>query len=119
MSFIFKWLRPDRPSGVALHPLRILEMDEPVEAAFARCTEGIERVLGGAIRETDAARTRIEATFGLVNSERITVTLEPMENARTRVTIESRRVLTTEPARSSQYVGELAKFLGSAKKPHG
>ena len=115
MSFIFKWLRPERPSGVALHPVRIVELDEPLESVFARCTAGIERVLGGVIRETDAAHTRIEATFGLVNSERISVTLEPLESAHTRVTIESRRVLSAEPPRTSQYVGELAKFLASPK----
>ena len=115
MSFIFKWLRPERPSGVALHPIRIVDLEEPLETVFARCTEGIERVLGGVIRETDAAHSRIEATFGLINSERITVKLEAIENAHTRVTIESRRVLSTEPVRTSQYVGELAKFLAPVK----
>lgn len=119
MSFIFKWLRPERPSGVALHPVRIVELAEPLEAAYARCAEGIERVLGGVIRETDERHTRIDATFGLVNSERITVTLEPMDGAHTRVTIESRRVLSAEPARTSQYVGELAKFLAPESKLGG
>lgn len=119
MSFIFKWLRPERPSGVALHPSKTVELDEAPEAAYARCVEGIERVLGGVIRETDERHTHIDATFGLVNSERITVTLEPMDVTRTRVTIESRRVLSAEPARTSQYVGELAKFLSSGSKPAG
>lgn len=117
MSFIFKWLRPERPGGVALHPVRIVELDEPVEAAYGRCAQGIERVLGGVIRETDERHTHIDATFGLVNSERITVTLEPVNDARTRVTIESRRVLSAEPVRTSQYVGELAKFLSPGTKP--
>jgi hypothetical protein len=115
MSFIFKWLRPDRPSGVALHPSRTVELDVPFEVAFDRCIDGIEGALGGAIRERDAEHGTIEATFGLVNSERLSVSLGRMEDGRTRVLIESRRGLSTEPARSSQYVDALAHFLQPAK----
>jgi hypothetical protein len=115
MSFIFKWLRPQRPSGVALHPSRTIEVDMPFEVAFDRCIEGIEGALGGVVRERNPERGTIEATFGLVNSERMSVALQRMDDGRTRVIIESRRGLTTEPARSSQYVDALAQYLQPAK----
>lgn len=73
--------------------------------------EGIERVLGGYVRDSDASAGRIEATFGLVNSERLSVSVEPLESNRSRVIIESRRSLSPEPARESQYVDVLANWL--------
>jgi hypothetical protein len=111
VRFLFKWLRPERPSGVALHPSRTIELDIPPEHAFQRAAEGIDRVLGGIVRETDPARGTIEATFGLINSERLTVRVEPLETNRSRVIIESRRGVTGEPPRGSQYVDALAAFL--------
>jgi hypothetical protein len=117
MSFIFKWLRPERPPGVALHPSRTIELDVPFETAFDRCIDGIEGALGGVIRERDAQNGTIEATFGLVNSERLSVSLDRTADGRTRVLIESRRGLTTEPARGSQYVDALAGYLQPAKPP--
>jgi hypothetical protein len=115
MSFFFKWLRPERPPGVALHPSRTVEVDMPFEVAFDRCIEGIEGSLGGVVRDRDPQRGTIEATFGLVNSERLNVTLERMQDGRTRVIIDSRRGLSMEPARSSQYVDALAQFLQPAR----
>lgn len=111
MSFFFKWLRPERPAGVALHPTRTVNLDEPAAAAFDRCVAGIESVLGGVVRESDRQRGTIDATFGLVNSERISVTVEAIDESHARAIIESRRVLTAEPARTSQYVSALARYL--------
>jgi hypothetical protein len=116
MSFFFKWLRPERPTGVSLHPVRKLELAEPFESVFARSIEGIERILGGIVRESDAQRGTIDATFGLVNSERLSVTLERMENDRTRAIVESRRTLTPSPAVRSDYVDALANYL-EARSP--
>lgn len=113
MSFFFKWLRPERPSGVALHPTQTVDVQLPPARAFERCVEGIENVLGGVVRERDAQHGTIDATFGLVNSERISVTVEPLEDGGSRVIIESRRVLSAEPPRASPYVGALARFLHS------
>jgi hypothetical protein len=115
MSFFFKWLRPERPAGIALHPSRTLELDMPYNVAFDRCIEGIEGALGGFVSERDKEHGRIEATFGLVNSERLSVTLQRMDDGRTRGIIESRRRLSMEPARGSQYVDALAQFLQPAK----
>jgi hypothetical protein len=112
MSFFFKWLRPERPSGVALHPAQTVESALPPARAFERCVQGIENVLGGVVRERDAQSGTIDATFGLVNSERISVTVEPLDEG-SRIIIESRRVLSAEPPRPSPYVGALARFLQS------
>jgi hypothetical protein len=111
MRYLFKWLKPERPSGVALHPSRTVELDVPPAQAFARCIEGVEHLLGGIVRESDADRGRIEATFGLVDSERISVSVTPLEEERSRVLIESRRGALAGPAKPSQYVKALAEFL--------
>jgi hypothetical protein len=113
MRFFLKWLKIERPSGVALHPTRKLELEGSRDAVFDRCLRGIEQILGGIVREADRERGTIEATFGLVNSERITVTLQAMEPERTRVVIEARRGASFEPAKPSQYVTALAKYLES------
>lgn len=113
MRYLLKWLKPERPSGVALHPSRTLELDVPPPRAFQRCTQGIEDVLGGIVRESDPARGRIEATFGLVDSERISVSVTPLEAERSRVLIESRRGASVGPAKPSAYVKALADFLQS------
>ena len=112
VSFIWKWLRPQRPSGVALHPSQMIELDLPRDAAYERCLEGIDRVLGGSVRETDQVRGRIEATFGLIGSERLSCIVESLDPIRSRVTIESRRAVIAEtPRTTSDYVKALADFL--------
>jgi hypothetical protein len=114
MKFLREWLRIERPSGVALHASQTLELQQPYAAAFERCIRGIENVLGGAIREADERRGNIEATFGLINSERLSCTVERIDDANTRILIESRRGATPQPPQSSQYVRALAEFLQSA-----
>ncbi len=111
MRFLLKWLRPERPPGVALHPSRTIELDMPAAQAFVRSMEGIEQILGGYVRESDAARATIEATFGLVNSERLMVSVQQLENNRSRVIIESRRGASPEARKGSQYVDALANYL--------
>lgn len=113
MRYLFKWLKVERPSGVALHPSRTLELDVAPQEAFARCTQGIEQILGGAVREADSERGRIEATFGLIDSERMSVSVLPLEGGRSRVVIESRRGASAAPAKPSAYVQALAQFLQS------
>jgi|SRR5579884_1106785 len=111
MRFLFKWLRVERPPGVALHPSRTIELDAPPSQAFRRSIEGIDRVLGGIVRDSNPDLRTIEATFGLINSERLTVRVEALERDRSRVIIESRRGVTGEAPRGSQYVDALANFL--------
>lgn len=112
MSFLRKWLRVEKPKSAALHVTRSLELAMPAEEAFDRCVAGIENVLGGIVRESDRGRGYIEATFGLMFSERLSCTLQPLDDgARTRVTIESRRGARPEAAAGSQYVEALASYL--------
>jgi hypothetical protein len=113
VSFFFKWLRVERPAGVALHPHKTIEIEKPYATAFTACLQGVERVLGGIVREANEARGTIEATFGLIDSERLTVTLQRIDDERTRVTIESRRTLSEKPSTSSDYVDTLANYLGN------
>jgi hypothetical protein len=114
MKFLRDWLRVERPSGVALHASQTIELDRPRDDVFELCTRGIEDVLGGAIRSRDEERGIIEATFGLIDSERMSCTLEPLGQQRTRLIIESRRGARPQPAQPSQYVRALAEFLQNA-----
>ena len=116
MRFLMRWLRVERPAGVALHPVRTIELPLSYDDAFSRCIAGVEHTLGGIMRESDRERGRIEATFGLVNSERLTVTLERIDEFATRATIESRRNLSAEQANTSPYVDALAEALLSATR---
>lgn len=116
MKFLRNWLRVERPPGVALHATQTIDLECPREAAFAQCVRGIEDVLGGAVRSRDEQHGNIEATFGLIDSERLTCTLISLDPARTRVTIESRRGASPEPAKPSQYVRALAEFLQTAAR---
>jgi len=111
VKFIRDWLRVQRPAGVAPHASQTVELDEPYAQAFRRCIRGIEDVLGGAVRESDEQRGSIEATFGLINSERLSCTLERLDERRTRATVTSRRGASAEPAKPSQYVRALVEYL--------
>lgn len=111
MKFLRDWLRVDRPAGVALHATQTVELDRPRDAVFAACLRGIEDVLGGIVRSQDEEHGAIEATFGLIDSERLSCTVTALEPQRTRVVIESRRGARPEPAKSSDYVRALAEFL--------
>jgi hypothetical protein len=111
VKFLRDWLRVERPSGVGLHAAQTVELDRPYDEVFALCVRGIEDVLGGAVRERDERRGIIEATFGLIDSERLTCIIERIDPERARVTIESRRGASAEPAKPSQYVHALAEFL--------
>lgn len=113
MSFLFKWLRVERGERVALHPTRTLEVAASFEEAFERCIHGIERILGGVVRERDLARGSIEATFGLTFSERLTCRLERRDAGRTHVRIDSRRGAVGQPRNQSDYVDRLAEWLAN------
>lgn len=113
MKFLRNWLHVERPPGVALHATQTIELEQRREHVFPLCVRGIEDVLGGAIRTRDEQRGTIEATFGLIDSERLWCTLESLESGGTRVTIESRRGARPQPAKRSEYVRALAQFLQS------
>jgi len=111
MQFLMKWLRLERPSGAVLHPARTVEVDASAVDTFARCERIIRDVLGGNIDSPRPPRS-MEASFGLVNSERLSVFIEPLSPQACRVTIQSRRMASAEPAVKSSYVEALVRALG-------
>ena len=111
MKFLRDWLRIERPSAIAPAASQRVEIDLPFDEVWRKCIVGIEDVLGGAIREADERRGTIEATFGLVNSERLTCSLIGRSETVIEVLIQSRRGASAEPAKPSQYVRALAQFL--------
>lgn len=111
MKFLRDWLRVERPAGIAPATSQRIEIDLPFADAWHKCMHGIEEVLGGAVREADERQGSIEATFGLVNSERLSCSLQMRGEGATEVLIVSRRGASAEPAKPSQYVRALAEFL--------
>jgi hypothetical protein len=111
MKFIRDWLRIERPAGILPHPAQRVEIPCSYDETWNACVRGIEDVLGGVVRESNQASGTLEASFGLVNSERLTCALEALEPKKTRVLIEGRRGPSPQPATSSQYVSALAEYL--------
>lgn len=111
MKFLRDWLRVDRPSGIATHASQTVELRCAPAEAFRACVRGIEDVLGGMVRESNEPRGSIEASFGLINSERLTCSVSAIDENNSRVLIESRRGPSAEPAKPSQYVRTLAEYL--------
>lgn len=105
------WLGIARPTTIALHPSRTIELALSQGEAFDRCRDGIERVLGGVIREADRKRGTIEAGFGLIFSERLTCTVSAINATHSRVVIEARRGAQAATAMPSSYVDALADYL--------
>ena len=110
------WLGIARPTTIALHPSRTIELALPKDEAFDRCRDGIERVLGGVIREADRERGTVEAGFGLIFSERLTCSIYAIDVARSQVVIESRRGAHAAAATPSSYVAALADYLANLPK---
>jgi hypothetical protein len=108
---LMRWLGLNRATTLRLRPSRTLVLDVPYDAAFDRACEGIATVLGGTVRESDRARGYVEASFGLTFSERIACTIERIDDAKTRVTVEARRQIQAQPHETSTYVDALANYL--------
>lgn len=112
MHFFRKWLKIDRPSGVALHPSRVLELPIAQTDAYDRCRTIVIHTLGGNITSEDPPRS-LDASFGLVNSERISISIESADANASRVRIQSRRLLSAEAPVTSNYVETIARTLTS------
>lgn len=107
-----RWLGLDRaPARVGMRPSRVVELAVPYDTAFDAVCDGIVGVLGGTVSEADRKRGYVEASFGLTFSERIVCTLERIDDARTRVTVEARRQVQAAPPEASSYVDALANYL--------
>ncbi len=94
-----------------MHPSRTVELELSTDAAFDRCRYGIERVLGGFVREERRTEGTLEATFGLIYSDRLTCTLAAIDGTRTRVIIETRRGAQAPNSAPAPYINALAEYL--------
>lgn len=109
MRGFFRWLRADR-RGVALHPVRILDLDTEPVLIYRRLENILRDVVGGHV--TDAVPPhRIEAAFGLIDSERLSITIDATVEG-SRVTLQSRRIAAApQSAVASPYIETIARLL--------
>ncbi len=80
-------------------------------AAFALCVRAVEQVLGGTIAVAEPDRGSIEAAFGLIGSERLSILVEPLDAQRSRISLQSRRGARPQAAPASHYVDALCNYL--------
>ena len=114
MSFILKWLRPETSSRIGMRPHRNVDVSLAIDAAYRQTLKLIDRELGANISVDDPKAFFIEATFGLINSERIRVNFEAIDPSNTRVRIEAYYPAGMKIAEKSIAVETLAKALGRA-----
>jgi hypothetical protein len=89
MSFIRRWLKPETSARIGMRPHHSVELAVGLDTAYARTLEAIANVLGANVYLDDRPGRRIEAGFGLVKSERVRCTFEPLDGSVTRVRIEA------------------------------
>jgi hypothetical protein len=81
-------LRLER-TKVGMRPHREFVVPVDRAQAFVRAREALERTIGANVYRADEREGTIEAAFGLVNHERLIVTLEATADARTRLVVEA------------------------------
>ncbi|MHB8178900.1 MAG: hypothetical protein ACYDFS_08605 [Vulcanimicrobiaceae bacterium] len=109
---VLTWLGLGAPAAPAgLRPHRSLLLALPREAAYERARTGVEVVLGALVRSEDPGRGELEVAFGLVNSERLMVRCEALDQRRTRVDLEARFAATLTPPQRSLALEALAAYL--------
>ncbi len=113
MSFLLKWLglNIERSSNIGLRPSRTLELELPFEAAFERCIEALENDLGAIVRDRNPQTGSIDASFGLMFSERIACSLTKIDQTHTMIRIESHRSAQIELPKDTQVLDRLTQFL--------
>lgn len=108
-SKLFGVAQPRR--SIAVRPSRTLELPVAYNVAFERCKNAVENLLGAVVREEDLLRGYIESSPGLMFSERICFTLEPLTPEATRVTVESRRIAGAQLPPPSTHIAAVAAYL--------
>ncbi len=83
------WLKPPTSARIGMRPHRNVELECDFDAAYDRVLEALDKTLGANISFEDRTGQTIEAGFGLLKSERIRVTFEELDRARTKVRIEA------------------------------
>ena len=113
MSFLMKWLglSIDRSRGISVRPARTFEVDLAYDQAFERAVYGMQEIVGAQVRESDLQRGTVEATFGLMFSERLACSLLRIDDDRTQVSLESRRIAGTELPKDSTVLDRLEVWM--------
>ena len=107
---LLTWLGLEKPTPVVgLRPHREIELAADVARARERCLRALVEVAGANVQSDDG--TTIEAGFGIVNSERLRITLEPIDPATTRVRIEAFYPARLSPPPRSMAVDALTNAL--------
>jgi hypothetical protein len=115
MSFILKWLRPDTTTRIGMRPHRIVELELAIDDAYRHVLKLVDHELGANTSIEDPQTHFIEATFGLINSERIRINLEKIDKTHTRIRIEAYFPANMKIAEKSLAVETLARALGSGR----
>ena len=96
---------------MGLRPHRTVVLAVAFDLAYDRVIDAITSVLGANIYLADRSDRRIEAGFGLVNSERLRCTFELDTSAQTAVHIEALFPAGSAVPQNSRNVDALAEFL--------
>lgn len=115
-SLIRRALKIER-TGLGLRPHREFTVPLRANEAFARTRLAIERSIGANIYRADEAAGTIEAAFGLINHERLIVTLEAQGDDATRVSVEAYYPAGVKRPERSQAVETLADAIESGIRP--
>lgn len=104
-------------ADLRLRPHREFTVAMGYGEAFARTRVAIERAIGANVYRADESSGTIEAAFGLVNHERLIVTLEAQGEEATRVAVEAYYPAGMKRPGRSQAVEMLADAIESGVGP--
>lgn len=114
MSSIVGWLirtMRGKRTNVGMRPHREFIAARPQADVFAAARDAIERTIGANVYRASESEGTIEAAFGLVNHERLIVSLEALDVRQTRVVVEAFYPAGVERPARSQAVEILADTL--------
>ena len=113
MSFLLRWLGflDAKPASLAVRPTISLTLELPYGAAFARALVATRDIVGATLDHADESTGEIDASFGLINSERIAIRLLRVDDAHTSARIESRRPAGTTLPQTGAVLTRLERYL--------
>jgi len=112
VSFLLKWLGFERaPQAFDVRPSRTIVLELSAEAAFDVVLRALDAAVGAQIESADRERGTIDATFGLIFSERIACSLRSLAPGSTEVVLESRRRAAARPTTDRDVLDRLTEYL--------
>lgn len=111
MSFLLKWLKPETSHKISLRPRQDVTLEIAYDDAYANTKTAIEQTLGANVTIDDKSTHLIEASFGLVNSERIRCTFDCKTESTTTIRIEALFPAGANIPKESRAVEALAEAL--------